>query len=147
MIIIRSRVTREHRDEKSLTLWASLSAVVPLLLLGGCSDGQRPAVQQAVTTFVAALAAGDGQTGCALLAPATRNALEYQRSQPCAAALEQLSLPRGDLVDTTDWGGEAQVHTTVDTLFLTQTSQGWRITAAGCQPRGDVPYACKVQGP
>ena len=126
---------------------AGLSTAVPLLLLAGCADGQRPAVEQTVTTFVSALTAGDSQTGCKLLAPATRDALEYQRNQPCPAALEQSSLPRGDVVDTTDWGGEAQVHTTVDTLFLTQTTQGWRIAAAGCQPRGEAPYVCKVQGP
>jgi hypothetical protein len=120
---------------------------VPLLLLAGCADAQRPAVEQTVTGFISALATGDTPAGCALLAPATRDALEYQRSQACAVALEQLSLPRGDLLDTTEWGGEAQVHTTADTLFLTQTSHGWRIAAAGCQPRGDAPYACKVQGP
>ena len=74
---------------------------------------------------------------------ATRDALEYQRSQTCAVALEQLSLPRGDLPDTTEWGGEAQVHTTADTLFLTHTGHGWRIAAAGCQPRGD---ALRLQG-
>ena len=129
------------------TGWASLSAAVPLLLLAGCADGRRPAVEQTVIAFTSALATGDTRAGCTLLAPATRDTLEYQRSQPCAVALEQLSLPRGDLVDTTDWGGEAQAHTTADTLFLTQTSQGWRIAAAGCQPRGDAPYACKVQGP
>ena len=128
------------------TNWAGLSAL-PLLLLAGCADEQRPAVEQTVTAFISDLAAGDSQAGCTLLAPATRDALEYQRNQPCAVALEQLSLPRGDLVDTTDWGGEAQVHTTVDTLFLTRTTQGWRIAAAGCQSRGEAPYACKVQGP
>jgi hypothetical protein len=127
--------------------WAGLSAAVPLLLLAGCADAQRPAVEQTVTAFISALATGDTQAGCTLLAPATRDALEYQRSQTCAVALEQLSLPRGDLLDTTEWGGEAQVHTTADTLFLTHTGHGWRIAAAGCQPRGDAPYACKVQGP
>jgi hypothetical protein len=129
------------------TNWAGLSAAVPLLLLAGCADEQRPAVEQTVAAFISDLAAGDSQAGCALLAPATRDALEYQSNQSCAVALEQLSLPRGDLVDIADWGGEAQVHTTADTLFLTQTSQGWRIAAAGCQSRGEAPYACKVQGP
>ena len=131
-----------------LTVWPGFGATtLALLLLAGCADGQRPEIEQTVRAFTAALAVGDTGAGCAMLAAATRDALEYQRSQACGVALEQLALPSGDVVDATNWGGEAQVHTTTDTFFLTRTSAGWRIAAAGCQPRGDAPYACKVAGP
>ena len=34
-----------------------------------------------------------------------------------------------------------------DTLFLTETSAGWRITAAVCRPQAERPYECEVDGP
>ena len=34
------------------------------------------------------------------------------------------------------WGGDAQVKLTGDTVFLTETSAGWRITSAACTPAG-----------
>ena len=33
-----------------------------------------------------------------------------------------------------------------DTVFLAVFPGGWRVTAAGCTPRGDRPYNCTVQG-
>ena len=33
-----------------------------------------------------------------------------------------------------------------DTLFLARFDQGWRVTAAGCTPHGDLPYDCTVKG-
>jgi hypothetical protein len=112
-----------------------------MILLAGCADRQRPAVEQTATAFLAAVGAGDTR------APATRDLLEYRDAQTCVAALTHLPLPTGSVLDATEWGGTAQVHTTTDTPFLTRTSQGWRIAAAGCQFRCDAPYACKVEGP
>jgi hypothetical protein len=51
------------------------------------------------------------------------------------------------LVDAARWGREAQARTGTDTLFLTMTDAGWRVSAAGCSPRGEAPYACTVEGP
>jgi hypothetical protein len=45
------------------------------------------------------------------------------------------------------WGGDAQVRLAADTLFLTETRAGWRITAASCRPHGEAPYVCEVEGP
>ena len=118
-----------------------------MILLAGCAGRQRPAVEQTATAFLAAVGAGDTRAGCALLAPATGDLLEYRDAQTCVAALTHLPLPTGSVLDATERGGTAQVHTTTDTPFLTRTSQGWRIAAAGCQFRGDAPYACKVEGP
>jgi hypothetical protein len=44
------------------------------------------------------------------------------------------------------WGRDAQVRLGGDTVFLTETDAGWRVTAA-CRPRGEAPYECQVEGP
>lgn len=91
--------------------WCVPAVAVAALVLAGCADGERPAVALVVSDFEAALAGGDPGSACRLLAPATRDALEYQVSRPCAVALGQTSLPGGGVVDTAVWGGEAQVRT------------------------------------
>jgi hypothetical protein len=43
------------------------------------------------------------------------------------------------------WGAEAQVRLADDTVFLTRTSDGWRVSAAACTPRGEgLPYDCRL---
>jgi hypothetical protein len=32
-----------------------------------------------------------------------------------------------------------------DTVFLSDTREGWRVDAVGCRPRGDGPYDCEEQ--
>ncbi|MDP9430798.1 MAG: hypothetical protein M3Q47_18940 [Actinomycetota bacterium] len=84
---------------------------------------------------------------CALLAPMTLQTLESDESAPCADAIEQVPLPGGAVEAVEVWGGEAQVRLGGDTVFLTDTPSGWRVTAAACQPRGELPYDCQVEGP
>jgi hypothetical protein len=127
--------------------WCGPAAAVAALALAGCANGERPAVERVVSDFEAALAGGDPGSACRLLAPATRDALEYQVSRPCAVALGQTPLPGGGIVDSAVWGGEAQVHTGGDTVFLTRTSRGWLVAAAGCRPQGEAPYQCRLEGP
>jgi hypothetical protein len=121
--------------------------VAAALLLAGCADGERPAVERVASDFGAALARGDAGAACLLLAQATRRALEHRDPRPCAVALAQTSLPGGRVVDAAVWGGEAKVRTAGDTLFLTRTSRGWLIAAAGCSPQGEAPYLCRLEGP
>ena len=45
------------------------------------------------------------------------------------------------------WGGDAQVELADDTLFLTETTRGWRVAAAAVQPRDEAPYDCQVEAP
>jgi hypothetical protein len=124
-------------------------AVSGLALLGvaGCADLQQPEVQQVALGFARP---GTGPADrCALLAPATVAALEHDESQPCAAALGRLadSLPNpGDSVQSVAvWGDNAQVRLAGDTLFLTLTEQGWKVTAAGCTAQDEGPYQCRLE--
>jgi hypothetical protein len=115
------------------------------LLLTGCSSASEPDVAGVATAFEDP--AGDPQARCDLLAPATLVALESEESLPCADALTQLPLPGGEVTAVEVWGGDAQVRLGGETVFLTETDAGWRVTAAGCAPHGEAPYDCEVEGP
>ncbi len=114
-------------------------------VLGGCASGQRPAVERVAVQFEDP--AGDPGERCDLLAPATRAALERSESAPCAEVIEGLPLRPGDVRSVEVWGGNAQVQLAGDTVFLTQTRTGWRVTAAVCRPQAEAPYLCEVDGP
>jgi hypothetical protein len=113
------------------------------LLLTGCASTQRPEVQRVATAFENT--GGDPETRCDLLTPKTRAALEQNESQSCAEAIGQLQLDGGNVESVQVWGGDAQVRLSGDTLFLTETHAGWRVSAAACQPNGDAPYDCQVE--
>lgn len=111
------------------------------LMLTGCASTQRPEVERVATAFEDV--AGDPQARCELLAPTTLAALE--ESGPCPEAIAQLPLEGGEVRSVEVWGRDAQVQLAGDTLFLTQTRAGWRITAAVCRPNGEAPYECEVE--
>jgi hypothetical protein len=110
--------------------------------LTGCASAQEPEVQRVATAFEDA--GGDPGARCDLLAPKALAALEQDQSQPCDEAIAQLPLAGGDVQSVEVWGGDAQVRLTGDTVFLTETRAGWRVTAAACQPNGEAPYDCEV---
>ena len=113
------------------------------LLLTGCASTQQPEVQRVATAFENA--GGDPETRCDLLTPKTQAALEQNGSQSCADAIGQLPLNGGRVESVQVWGGDAQVRMSGDTLFLTETHAGWRVSAAACTPNGDAPYDCGVK--
>jgi hypothetical protein len=115
------------------------------LLLAGCSSAQQPEVEDVARTFEDP--SGDPGARCDLLVPATLAAFEEDRSAACTDAIEGLSLEGGAITSVEIWGGDAQVRMSGDTLFLTETSAGWRVAAAGCQAQGEAPYDCEVEGP
>jgi hypothetical protein len=115
------------------------------VLLAGCASSSEPEVEQAATTFEDP--AADPEARCDLLAPATRTAFEHSESAPCAEAIQDLPLQGGRVESVEVWGGEAQVQLAGDTVFLTETSLGWRITAAVCRAQPEKPYQCEVDGP
>jgi hypothetical protein len=115
------------------------------LLTAGCGSASVPDVQRVAAAFENP--SGDPQVRCALLAPATLAALESDASAPCTEAITAVPLGGGTARDVSVWGDGAQVRLTDDTVFLTETGTGWKVTAAGCRPRGEQPYDCEVDGP
>ncbi|MGY1604936.1 hypothetical protein [Geodermatophilus sp. SYSU D00815] len=124
---------------------ALLAGAGALALLAGCSSAAEPDVRAVATAFEDP--AGDPQARCDLLAPATLATFESAESAPCAEAISDVPLPGGTVTAVEVWGGDAQVRLGDETVFLTETDEGWRVTAAGCEPRGEAPYDCEVEGP
>jgi chemotaxis response regulator CheB len=118
------------------------------LALTGCGrDGDRQAVRAVASGFYAAVQDHHGARACALLSVDTRKALEQQESEPCAKAVEKLSLHPGRPAAAEVYSTEASVHLAGgDTVLLGDTAQGWRISAAGCQLHGpSQPADCELQ--
>jgi hypothetical protein len=131
-------------DQRGLTV---LAAAV-LTLTGCASVGDRAEAAGAVATrLLQAVASDDGAAACATLAPETVGELEQNEQKPCAQAILDEDLPEPGGIDKTEvYGQWAQVRLTDDTMFLGVFPGGWRVVAAGCTPRGDRPYDCKLQG-
>jgi hypothetical protein len=117
------------------------------LAVGGCgAPGPREDdAVSAARAFEAALGASRYVLACALLAPQTRQ--EVAAEEECGRALARQDLPAaGGEAVTQVYGRQAMVRLRGDTLFLSQFEQGWKVVAAGCAPRPDQPYDCRVKG-
>lgn len=112
--------------------------------LSGCASAQDGEVRRVATLFEDGSA--DPVERCDLLIPTARAALEEEASADCADAIQDVPLEGGQVESVEVWGGDAQVRLTGDTVFLTETRSGWRVTAAACTPRGERPYDCEVEG-
>jgi hypothetical protein len=119
-------------------------AAAAALVLTGCGDASSDEVGTTARAFAAPDA--DPATRCALLTENTRAALVQDEGSPCEEAIADIPVGTGDVVSVEVWGTEAQVKLGDDTLFLTQTSDGWRVSAAACRAQGsDEPYECQVE--
>lgn len=128
------------------------AALVLLLSLGvGASCASRTdargSAAHAGQEFYRAFAAQDGAAACAVLAPGTVHELEKSASAPCAQAVLDEELPEpGAIESTAVFGSEARVGFAADTVFVTDFQGAWKIVAAGCTERGELPYDCQIQG-
>jgi hypothetical protein len=119
---------------------AALGAAV--LLLTGCGGLDVEEVEKVAADF----AGGEGAAQCELLAPGALAALVEEESSSCEEAIGQVPLGSGAVMEVAVWGEEAQAKLSDDTLFLTRTSDGWRIAAAACTPQSaDQPYDCQLE--
>ncbi|MGW6862520.1 hypothetical protein [Streptomyces xanthophaeus] len=129
---------------------ALLCAGAVAVLVSGCGapsarvDGARAAGER----FERALASGDHEAACRLLAPETSGQLEQGEGRACREALGEEGLPMAGAVRTTEvYGRQAMLRLVGDTLFLSQFSGGWKVVAAGCTPQGvQQPYQCVLKG-
>jgi len=126
--------------------WSAPAAISAVLLLTACVPSEQPAALETGSAFQQAVRQRDAQAACDLLAPGPRDRLAAGGRQPCATALAALDLPgdAGGVIEV--WGDNAQLRLPSGVLFLAKFRTGWRVTAAGCQPRPEQPYACLVAG-
>ena len=131
----------------------SKPALVPCLLavlLAGCGTGERETDVAAVAErFHAALAAEDGQRACDELSEETASKLEQQEDAPCEEAILEIELPTGGTVADT----RVEMTSALARLaeggsdFLDEGPDGWKVSAAGCDPTvPDQPYQCLLEG-
>jgi hypothetical protein len=123
-----------------------LAGVLAVTGCGSASDREDGAAE-AARRLLEAVAARDGETACAVLAPDTVAEVEDSADQPCAEAVLDADLPEPSDVESTDvYGQWARVVLADDTVFAAMFAGGWRVVAAGCRSRGERPYDCSVQG-
>jgi hypothetical protein len=128
---------------------AALLACLLALALAGCGTADREDDAGAVAKrFHAALESGDGQAACDALNEETASKLEQQEKKPCEEAILSLDLPKGGTVADT----RVYVTSAFATLaegggdFLDEGPDGWRVSAAGCEPTTpSQPYECELE--
>jgi hypothetical protein len=128
---------------------ATPAVLLAAVLVGGCGAvaERQDDVRDAAARFQTALQEGAYVRACALLAPDTEQELEQSAGSPCPKALGEESLPAGGAVRHTDvYGNQARAVLASDTLFLSRFTDGWKVVAAGCEPRPGRPYQCAVKG-
>ncbi|MDX2931685.1 hypothetical protein [Streptomyces ipomoeae] len=132
---------------------AAVAAGAALVLTVGCGvvEGRRTAAGDAALDFERALGARDGAAVCAVLAPGVREEVEQSSRTTCAKGVLTEEVPaaapvRGGIEGVDVSGRQARVVFPADTLFLSQFSDGWKVTAAGCTPRPERPYQCLLKG-
>lgn len=122
-----------------------VAALLPVAGCAGQGSADDSSAAAAALRFTHDLAASPSEA-CGLLAQQTLKELEDSQGA-CPSSLPGLDLPRATAVRSTEvYAKDAIVRLDKDTLFLAKFDQGWRVTAAGCTPHGDLPYDCTVKG-
>ncbi|MBG0817722.1 hypothetical protein [Planomonospora sp. ID82291] len=130
---------------RTRVMLAAAAALAAGAASAGCASADRVPARHAAEAFYAAVSAGQGGRACALLTPEAAEGLRTG-GQRCEQAVLDLDLPGGAPGAAEVWGDEARVRLTRDTVFLHRFARGWLVRAAGCRPRGALPYSCEVEG-
>jgi len=118
--------------------------------LAGCGSQREQDASQVAKRFYSAVAAKDGAAACSQLSEDAVAKLESEEKARCPDAVLELDLglPGGDDRSTSVYLTTAKVDLSGgDSVFLDQTGNGWRVSAAGCQPQPgeEKPYDCEVE--
>jgi hypothetical protein len=111
----------------------------------GRADDDR-AVTSVTSQFLDAVGADDGARACAQLSAAAVEALEDEEQEACAESVLELDLEPSAVRHSDVFAVGAKVDLADGrSAFLELTSEGWRLSAVGCDPGpGDEPYACEL---
>lgn len=116
----------------------------------GCASLQpdNAGAAEVAQEFHAALRNSNGVEMCDMVATSTVEQVEMSTGRNCEDGIVNAHIPAAEGVVAADvYGRAAQVRMHGDTVFLTRTSHGWKVIAAGCHSRGDEqPYKCIVEG-
>ena len=118
------------------------------LALAGCGANDADGAADAAERLYAAATGGEGAAACEWLSDDAREQLELDEQKPCAEAIVGLELSGSHSAKTSAYVSEAKVDLDGgDSVFLEETADGWRVTAAGCKPVRDqeAPYECEVE--
>jgi hypothetical protein len=128
----------------------ALLACLLSLALAACGTEEREEDAAAVAErFHAALAAGDSAAACEDLSEETASKLERQEKRPCEEAILGLELREGGTVAYMRVELRSAMTRLAEggTDFLDEGSDGWKISAAGCEPKlPEQPYECELEG-
>jgi hypothetical protein len=126
-----------------------LAVLVAALAMAGCgTSASEKQVRGSVDRFEKALQSQDGAAACKELSSETRSTLESDEKKPCDEAIGETDLkPVSGVKDVSVWITGGLVKLNGDTLFMDETAEGWKISAAGCKSQGsEKPYDCEVEG-
>ena len=126
------------------------SALLLCALAGaGCgTSADRDQARTAAERLYAAVDADDGAAACRELSEQAVEELESQEQSPCDEAILDLDLQTPATADSVEvFITSAAVHLSGgDTVFLDETPDGWRVSAAGCREQSSsAPAQCEVQ--
>jgi hypothetical protein len=115
--------------------------------LAACgSDADENQARSAAEGLYAAVSRHDGDAACARLSSAAAQALEQQEKEACAKAVTGLDLQGSHAARVRVFETSAAVTFAGGELaFLDRTGEGWRVSAAGCKPRGREPADCELE--
>ena len=110
---------------------------------GTSADGDH--ARRATQTLYSAVQRHDGTAACAQMSPSLRAQLVSDEDERCAKAVLGLDL-HGQTPDKVKvYANNALVRLAGgDTVFLSDTREGWRVDALGCRPHGPGPYDCEA---
>jgi hypothetical protein len=116
-------------------------------VLSGCGRADDDRAVAAVTTrFLEAVRADDGARACAQLSAPAAEALKDEQEASCAESVLKLDVEPSAVRHSDVFGVGAKVDLADGrSAFLELTSQGWRLSAVGCDPgAGEEPYTCEL---